>query len=157
MALKSLSLHKLIHPSQVSKYNSYCWKEYNGLGRYLGKFRNSTELNPNIILYHFDYHTIQRRSFIDGVDTKVPINLKRVLDEACIPSPEEFQLMSIEEIKQFIPETEKNSTAVYLERIGPIHNEIKQQLVKAENRLKPSGGKTNRKKKQRQRQSKRLH
>jgi hypothetical protein len=139
--LKSLSSGKLRYPSQVSTYNkSYCWQEDNGLGRYLGKFRNSTidETNPDNTLYHFDYHTIKDTIVIDGIDYKSPLKLRRVLDEACIPSPEEFEQMTLEEIKQFVPDTKKIPLNVYVERIGSIHNEIQKQIKKAEIRTPPS-------------------
>jgi hypothetical protein len=135
--LLTLPLSNLIRPSQVSGYNrEYCWTEDNGLGRYLGKFRNITidEKNPDNTLYHFDYHTIKKNIIIDGVDYKSPLKLRRILNEACIPSPEEFEQMTLEEIKQFVPDTTKIPLRIYVERIGPIHNEIKQQIKKAENR-----------------------
>jgi hypothetical protein len=134
--LKSLRLDQLIRPSQVLEYKDYCWQQDNGLGRYLGKFRNRTidEENSTNTLYHFDYHTIKENIVIDGIDYKSPLKLRRVLDEACIPSPEEFEQMTLEEIKQFVPDTTKIPLRVYVERIGPIHNEIRQQIKKAENR-----------------------
>jgi len=138
--LKSLRLGKLRYPSQVSAYKRYCWQEDNGLGRYLGKFRNSTidETNPDNTLYHFDYHTIKNNIVIDGIDYKSPLKLRRVFDEACIPSPEEFEQMSLEEIKEFVPDTTKIPLNIYVERIGAIHNEIKKQIKKAEIRTPPS-------------------
>jgi hypothetical protein len=161
---KKKSVGKLINPSQVSKYNkSYCWQEDNGLGRYLGKFRNTTIDALNQTLYHFDYHTIKDNIFMDGKDTKTELNLRRILDEACIPSPEEFRQMSLEKIKEFIPDTKKIPLNVYVERIGAIHNELKQQIKNAEYKLTllplhSFGGKTYKQKKNKrkiQKQSKR--